>query len=67
MSDTAVELSELQVLLVTGVAWATAAPATVPLPLMPALPHRSFSAVVQLEQQLASEGDAAKVFTSVSK
>jgi hypothetical protein len=48
VSDTAVELSELQVLLVTGVAWATAAPATVPLPLMPALPHRSFSAVVQL-------------------
>ena len=54
MSDTVVELSELQVLLVTGVAWETAAPATVAL--MPA--SASFGVVMQLEQQLASEGDA---------
>ena len=59
VSDTTVELSELQVLLVTGVAWETAAPATVAL--MPA--SASFSAVVQLKQQLAAEGDAAQVCT----
>ena len=57
MSDTAIELSELQVLLVTGVAWETAAPATVAL--IPA--SASFSAVLQLEQQLTAEGDAAQV------
>ena len=58
VSDAPVELSELQVLLVTGVAWATAAPAAVAL--MPA--SASFGVVMQLEQQLASEGDAAEVY-----
>ena len=64
VSDTPVELSQLQVLLVTGVAWETAAPATVALGMMPgAGPWRaSFNATVQLEQQLAAEGDVAEVF-----
>ena len=58
VSDIAVQLSELQVLVVTGVAWETAAPATVAL--TPA--SASFSAVVQLEQKLEVEGDEAQVY-----
>ena len=63
VSDTPVELSQLQVLLVTGVAWQAAAPHTVALSMTPAsVPWLgSFGAVVQLEQRLASEGDVAEV------
>ena len=63
VSDTPVELSQLQVLLVTGVAWQTAAPDTVALSMTPASGpwSGSFGAVVQLEQRLASEGDVAEV------
>ena len=63
VSDTSVELSQLQVLLVTGVAWQTAAPHTVALSMTPASGPSlgSFGAVVQLEQRLASEGDVAQV------
>ena len=58
VSDSIVELSELQVLLVTGVTWQVSAPVTVPL--VPA--SASFSAVVQLLQQLDAEGDEAKLY-----
>ena len=58
VTDSHVELTELQVLVVTSVSWQLAAPATVAhVPLL-----TSFSAVAQLEQQLDAEGDEAKVY-----
>ena len=58
VSDTHVQLMELQVLVVTGIVWQSAAPATVPQ--VP--PSAGFSAVAQLQQVLEAEGDEAKVF-----
>ena len=58
VSNTHVELTELQVLVVTGVAWELAAPTTV----AQAPVSASFSAVVQLEQQLDVEGAEANVY-----
>ena len=58
VSDAVVELTALQVLLVTGVAWQTAAPAMVAQ--VPA--SSSFTAVAQLQQLLKAEGDEAKVY-----
>jgi hypothetical protein len=57
VSDAAVELTALQVFLVTGVAWQTAAPAMVAQ--VPA--SSSFTAVAQLQHLLNAEGDVAKV------
>ena len=57
-ADTHVQLMELQVLVVTGIVWQSAAPATVPQ--VP--PSAGFSAVAQLQQVLEAEGDEAKVF-----
>ena len=58
VSDATVELTALQVLVVTGVAWQTAAPSMVAQ--VPA--SSSFTAVAQLQQLLDAEGDEAKVY-----
>ena len=58
VSDAAVELTALQVFLVTGVAWQTAAPAMVAQ--VPA--SSSFTATAQLQHLLKAEGDVAEVY-----
>ena len=58
VSDAAVELTALQVFLVTGVAWRTAAPAMVAQ--VPA--SSSFTATAQLQHLLKAEGDVAEVY-----